>query len=950
MAEQEHANLRRVFDLVIAAAPADRGPLLDRECRGDAGLRQRIEGMVAAAEDERFLGSPTADGPGVLGVGETLETAAAPMGERPGMRIGPYKILQLIGEGGFGSVFMAEQEKPVARRVALKIIKLGMDTRQVVARFEQERQALAMMDHPHIARVLDAGATEAGRPYFVMDLVKGDPIAEYCDKNNLNVNDRLELFAQVCNAVQHAHQKGIIHRDIKPSNILVTTQDGKPHAKVIDFGIAKATASKLTEKTLFTEHKALIGTPEYMSPEQAEGSLDIDTRTDVYSLGVLLYELLTGSTPFSGKDLRSAAYAEIQRIIREVEPPKPSTRISQNSETIASVASRRQTEPKRLGSMVRGELDWIVMRALEKDRQRRYETANGLAMDVRRYLDGEAVLAAPPSTAYRFKKFIKRNKGPVAAGLIVAAALVVGVIGTSAGMMWALDERDRANEAATSEARARTRAEKISTFVITALQSGDALSRGGAQDTTILAAMDNALKDIDSGRFKDDPETEADLKSTIAVILENNGRMQDAEPLAVRVLEILRQLHPGDHEDTALALNSLAKIQDALGRSSEAEPTYVQAGEMQERLFPGDHIELATTLNNLAYVRHRQGQLNDAEPLYVRALEMRRRLKQRDEVYAVMLSNLAVIRQHMGQVADEEQLLTESLEVLRRLFTGDHPSIGLVLNNLGMTKRRRGLHEESERLLVQSLEMNQRLYKGDHPQISMTLLNVGAARRIMGRLDAAEPLLVEALAMDQRLYPGDHPDVAMDLSQLAVLWSDQGRASEAEPLHLQSLEMFRRLFAGDHHYVAKELMLVAETQQKLGRNAEAERHFLQSLQVWRRLFKSDRDEIARNLSDLAWTHQALGKTAEARQEFDEAVAMLRRLSPDGSASLARVLWRSGSARLDNKDAATALAELEESVPMAERFLPAESPSLKEYRATLAECRAAIASHRPQVDP
>lgn len=442
MTEQKHEALRRLFDLARGAAPGDRGPLLDRECGGDAELKSRIEAMVAAAEDDRFLSDPTQDHRDSAPADDAAAAAliAAPLCEGPGMRIGPYKLLQIIGEGGFGWVFMAEQETPVQRKVALKIIKLGMDTRQVVARFEQERQALAMMDHPNIARVLDAGATRMGRPYFVMELVKGAPIVEYCDKNNLSIRERLELFSQVCNAVQHAHTKGIIHRDIKPSNVLVSTQDGRPHTKVIDFGIAKATASKLTEKTLFTEHRQLIGTPEYMSPEQAEGSLDIDTRTDVYSLGVLLYELLTGTTPFGGNRLRSAAYAEIQRIIREVEPPKPSTRLSDNTDTIASIAAKRHTEPRRLGAIVRGELDWIVMKSLEKDRNRRYESAAALSSDVLRHLADEPVSAGPPGAAYRVRKFMRRHRGKVGVACVLAAAIAFGIVGTSVGLWQAYEQ------------------------------------------------------------------------------------------------------------------------------------------------------------------------------------------------------------------------------------------------------------------------------------------------------------------------------------------------------------------------------------------------------------------------------------------------------------------------------------------------------------------------------
>jgi serine/threonine protein kinase len=354
--------------------------------------------------------------------------------EKTGDRIGRYKLLQTIGEGGCGVVYMAEQEEPVRRRVALKVIKLGMDTKQVIARFEAERQALAMMDHPNIAKVLDAGATEAGRPYFVMELVRGIKITDYCDQNNLPTRDRLDLFIKVCQAIQHAHQKGIIHRDIKPSNILVTLHDGAPVPKVIDFGIARATEGRLTDQTLFTAFEQFIGTPAYMSPEQAEMSgLDIDTRSDIYSLGVLLYELLTGKTPFDAKQLAAAGLDEMRRTIREQEPVRPSTRLGTMLEgELTTTAKHRQTDAPKLLHLLRGDLDWIVMKALEKDRTRRYETANGLAADLKRHLNNEAVVARPPSTAYRFQKLVRRNKLVFAAGASIGAALII----TLAFSMW----------------------------------------------------------------------------------------------------------------------------------------------------------------------------------------------------------------------------------------------------------------------------------------------------------------------------------------------------------------------------------------------------------------------------------------------------------------------------------------------------------------------------------
>ncbi|MHC4497531.1 MAG: protein kinase domain-containing protein [Planctomycetota bacterium] len=450
----EHKDEEAIFKAAFKLkSPTERIAYLKRACGNDAGLLARVEGLLKAYNEAgNFLESPPVDIDGALD--------NRPLTEGPGTKIGRYKLLQLIGEGGFGVVYMAEQEKPIRRRVALKIIKLGMDTKQVIARFEAERQALALMDHSNIARVLDAGATDTGRPYFVMELVKGIPITEYCDKNSLDTRQRLELFIEVCKAVQHAHQKGIIHRDIKPTNVMITLHDGKPVPKIIDFGIAKATQQRLTEKTLFTEYKRFIGTPAYMSPEQAEISgLDIDTRSDIYSLGVLLYELLTGSTPLEAKKLRSAAYDEMCRMIRETDPPKPSTRLSTLGEMLAEVAKQRHAQPSELFKIVRGDLDWVVMKTLEKDRTRRYETANELAMDIERHLRDEPVVAGPPSAMYRMKKFVRRNRTGVLFCITVAAALLVGLCLATVGFVQASRERDRTHQARDRTHQARERAE-----------------------------------------------------------------------------------------------------------------------------------------------------------------------------------------------------------------------------------------------------------------------------------------------------------------------------------------------------------------------------------------------------------------------------------------------------------------------------------------------------------
>jgi hypothetical protein len=448
MNDNPDASIEREREIFLAALqktpPSERKVFLDRACGNDAALRARVESLLRHHSEDGFLEEPA------IGA-ETRPSPESVVCEGVGTVIGRYKLLQKIGEGGMGVVYMAEQEEPVRRKVALKVIKLGMDTKQVVARFEAERQALALMDHPNIARVLDGGATDTGRPFFVMELVQGVPITEFCDKNQLSVEQRIKLFIPVCQAIQSAHQKGIIHRDLKPTNILVTLNAGVPHPMVIDFGVAKATNQKLTEKTLFTNYATIIGTPAYMSPEQAEMSrLDVDTRTDIYGLGVVLYELLTGTTPFPEKRLRGASYQEMQRIIMEEEPERPSTRLRQKSFSASPSSLTTFNYP------LSTDLDWIVMKCLEKDRTRRYETANGLATDLQRHLDSEPVIARPPSNLYRFQKMVRRNKLVFAAAAMVALALLLGAALATWQAVRASRERD-AKEVALRQAVAAER-------------------------------------------------------------------------------------------------------------------------------------------------------------------------------------------------------------------------------------------------------------------------------------------------------------------------------------------------------------------------------------------------------------------------------------------------------------------------------------------------------------
>lgn len=490
--------------------------------------------------------------------------------EKVGDRIGHYKLLQEIGEGGCGVVYMAEQQHPVRRRVALKVIKAGMDTRQVLARFEAERQALALMDHPNIAKVLDAGATETGRPFFVMDLVKGIPITRYCDENRLDTQNRLSLFIQICRAIQHAHQKGIIHRDIKPSNILVADHDGVAVPKVIDFGLAKATNDQqLTDKTLFTAFEQFIGTPAYVSPEQARLSgLDIDTRTDIYSLGVLLYELLTGRTPFENQRLVEAGLDEIRRIIREDEPPRPSTRLSTlDAAARTEVARCRQSEPPGLIHMVRGDLDWIVMKCLEKDRNRRYETTSGLVVDIQHHLNNEPVTARPPSQAYRFQKLVRRNKGVFAAGAIAVLALITGTAVSTWQALRATQAEQRAKTAAVGALASAKKSEDVLRFI------REMFARAGgnyADRVSVVQMLDWGSTDAEE-KFREQPDVSAAVQYSVGYCYSKIGRWNEARAFLERALKLQERLFGYVHADTLDTARELASVAFSQGRNAEGK-------------------------------------------------------------------------------------------------------------------------------------------------------------------------------------------------------------------------------------------------------------------------------------------------------------------------------------------------------------------------------------------
>jgi len=611
----QHQHEVAVFEAALQLPPRQREAYLQQTCAGDPGLLQRIRALLKANESQSDFLVPAActAGPTVL--------APLPPTEKPGDRIGPYKLLQQIGEGGCGVVYMAEQDKPIRRRVALKIIKLGMDTRQVVARFEAERQALALMDHPNIAKVHDAGATDTGRPYFVMELVRGIKITDFCDEKKLPTQERLNLFIQVCQAVQHAHQKGIIHRDLKPSNILVTVNDGVAVPKVIDFGIAKATTGeRLTDKTVFTAFEQFLGTPAYMSPEQAElTSVDIDTRSDIYSLGVLLYELLTGQTPFDGKELLQSGLDEMRRTLREKEPARPSTLLSTlGAAEVTNAANRRGLDVPRLVGLLRGELDWIVMKCLEKDRARRYETASALAMEIQRHLSNEPVAARPPSQLYRFQKLVRRNKLVFTAAGAVALSLVLGM---SVSTFLYFQEKAakheqvrlrRAAEAARLQAeteRDRAAAESAKKEALSLSGFAAAISGYGTlreAENTLRRALVSQAKILGS----DDPTVMATLKNLVTA-LERQGKATEAESI-VRESLAQERAKGGDERVAVLRrVRILVDFLDRQGRPDEAEKLITEIVSPVILRYPEDADLLAFRGERLGRHGHMEAALSD---------------------------------------------------------------------------------------------------------------------------------------------------------------------------------------------------------------------------------------------------------------------------------------------------------------------------------------------------
>jgi serine/threonine protein kinase len=825
------------------AGPAERAAYLDRECGGDADLRARVEALLRANDAAPLSAAspPEATRTHLPDLAAQTVDDGDPIAQAGAVIAGKYTLLERIGEGGMGSVWRARQTEPVKRYVAVKLIKAGMDSKQVLTRFDTERQALALMDHPNIAKVLDGGLHD-GRPFFVMELVKGVPITQYCDQRKLTPKERLELFVPVCQAIQHAHQKGIIHRDIKPSNVLVALYDDRPVVKVIDFGVAKATGAALTERTIDTGF-GVVGTPEYMSPEQATfNNLDIDTRSDVYALGVLLYELLVGSPPFARKELEKRGLLEMLRVVREEEPPRPSAKLS-TAEALPALSANRGTEPKKLTGLLRHELDWVVMKALEKDRTRRYETANGFAADVHRYLAGEPVLAHPPSAVYRLRKFIHRHRPQVLAASLVLLALVAGMIGTTLGLVQANhaaeaervarkeaeDQQGLAEQAAAQERQAKVReaqradgekkakleadakrqeAERNLAFakkgneilgaVFAGLNPKQIAESGRPLQDVLCQNLTQAVKELEGSAIGDPLEVAA-MQHTLGLSLLGLGEA----PLAIEVFQ--KSLHTRkaglgpDHPLTLTSMNNLALAYKASGQLAKAMPLYEETLEKRKAKLGPDHPDTLITMHNLAGAYQASGQLARAVALYEETLQKQKaKLGPDHPLTLTTMNNLAGAYQANDQLAKAVPLYEETLEKRKAKLGPDHPDTLSSMNNLAGTYQASGQAARAVPLLKETLEKSKARLGPDHPHTLTIMDNLAVAYLASGQLAKAVPLCEETLEKTKAKLGPDHPDTLICMANLAVVYKASGQLAKAVPLFEVTLEKMKTKLGPDH--------------------------------------------------------------------------------------------------------------------------------------------------------
>jgi len=798
-------------------------------------------------------------------VSETPDAPRSPRDDRTqtydsavdsGERIGSYRLLTELGQGGMGQVWLAEQTVPVRRQVALKIVKAGMDTAQVIARFEAERQALALMDHPAIAKMFEAGATAQGRPYFAMEYVRGESLTTYSDRQRLTTRERLELFLQLCDGVHHAHQKGIIHRDLKPSNILVTLQDDHAVPKIIDFGVAKAMSQPLTAHTLYTSIGGFVGTPEYMSPEQAEmRNGDIDTRTDVYALGVVLYELLTGALPFERHLFKQLTFDEIRRTIREVEPLRPSTQVTRPGPASTDAAGSRRTEPARLAGLLRGDLDWITMRALEKDRARRYGSVSDLAADVRRHLTNQPVLAGPPSAVYRARKFVRRHR------VGVAATVMVLVLAIAFGALMAVQakriasERDRANR----EAQA---AREVSSFLVGLFEVSKP-SEAAANSITARQMLDKGADRIQQ-ETQLEPQIKAALLATMGDVYKSVGLYPKAQRLSEAALQTRRELHGSRSPETASSLAQLAEVMWRRGQLAEAEQMHREALDIRRSAFGGESLEVAESLAGLATVLTAKAEYSQAESLLQDSLRLYRTFAGEPHANpARVLTALANIRFQKADYAGAERLLRDAHDVDQKLLGPGHPRTIGDATNVATALLVQGNYAQAEAVYRDNLRETIRTLGPEHADLATAYGALGSALYYQSRYGDAEEVYRKALKIAQTAFGDDHNEVAVASGNLGQALDAQRKYAESVKLYGEALAIGRRVLGPQHPEVATYLIWMSGASRHTGKPAAAEAAAREALEINRVTLGAEHPRTAE-------AEGALGMAFSAQRKWNDA--------------------------------------------------------------------------------